>query len=41
MTKFREHAKEYLDAESMADDYLYEILFKIILQVHADIHSEG
>lgn len=22
MTRFREHAKEYLDAESMADDYL-------------------
>lgn len=22
MTRFREHTKEYLDAESMADDYL-------------------
>ena len=41
-----EQKKEYIQALAAADkeqnyDDLYEILFKIILQVHADIHSEG
>ena len=38
--------KEYIQALAAADkeqnyDDLYEILFKVILQVHADINSEG
>lgn len=41
-----EQKKEYIQALATADkeqnyDDLYEILFKIILQVHADINSEG